>query len=212
MVSRTRLFRCQYGPVNYDRLGPQDRLATGGPSSNGTETPIQPVSWPTRAVKIIVPFAADDRPSCSPLDASRSGPPAHTTAHQPCAAGRSHGGDEVAAVSPGAFDCWHQRSEDRSVARKQRCAKRPNRTPELSSSTRGRPAAKARKLGGTGRVHDWQISRRLSKETTRPMMLAGGSDSPNIWGAIATICLEASSFSAASNGRKIFQRPSETSD
>jgi phosphoribosylanthranilate isomerase len=38
----------------------------------------------------------------------------------------------------------------------------------------GRPAAAIKELGGTGRVHDWSLSRRIVAEIPRPVFLAGG--------------------------------------
>ena len=38
----------------------------------------------------------------------------------------------------------------------------------------GRPQAPLRELGGTGRVHDWSLSRRIVAGVTRPVFLAGG--------------------------------------
>ncbi|MEN8194994.1 MAG: phosphoribosylanthranilate isomerase [Pseudomonadota bacterium] len=38
----------------------------------------------------------------------------------------------------------------------------------------GRPAAAVKELGGTGRVHDWSLSRRIVAEVPRPVFLAGG--------------------------------------
>jgi phosphoribosylanthranilate isomerase len=38
----------------------------------------------------------------------------------------------------------------------------------------GRPAAAVKELGGTGRVHDWSLSRRIVAEIPRPVFLAGG--------------------------------------
>ena len=38
----------------------------------------------------------------------------------------------------------------------------------------GRPQAKVKELGGTGRVHDWSLSRRIVAEVSRPVFLAGG--------------------------------------
>lgn len=38
----------------------------------------------------------------------------------------------------------------------------------------GRPAAAVKELGGTGRVHDWSLSRRIVAEVARPVFLAGG--------------------------------------
>jgi phosphoribosylanthranilate isomerase len=38
----------------------------------------------------------------------------------------------------------------------------------------GRPQARVRELGGTGRVHDWSLSRRIVAQVSRPVFLAGG--------------------------------------
>ncbi|MHA1153654.1 MAG: phosphoribosylanthranilate isomerase [Alphaproteobacteria bacterium] len=38
----------------------------------------------------------------------------------------------------------------------------------------GRPQARKRELGGTGRVHDWSLSQRIVAEVPRPVFLAGG--------------------------------------
>ena len=38
----------------------------------------------------------------------------------------------------------------------------------------GRPAAAVKELGGTGRTHDWSLSRRIVAEVNRPVFLAGG--------------------------------------
>ncbi len=38
----------------------------------------------------------------------------------------------------------------------------------------GRPQAPLRELGGTGRVHDWSLSRRIVAGVPRPVFLAGG--------------------------------------
>lgn len=49
----------------------------------------------------------------------------------------------------------------------------------------GRPAA--RELGGTGRVHDWSISRSISQRSKVPVFLAGGLNPANIGEAIRTV-------------------------
>lgn len=51
----------------------------------------------------------------------------------------------------------------------------------------GRPSALVAELGGTGRVHDWQISARIVKSTARPVFLAGGITPGNVRGAITTV-------------------------
>ena len=42
-------------------------------------------------------------------------------------------------------------------------------------------------LGGTGRTHDWSISRRIVASTERPVFLAGGLNAVNVGEAIATV-------------------------
>jgi phosphoribosylanthranilate isomerase len=44
----------------------------------------------------------------------------------------------------------------------------------------GRPGAAVRELGGTGRVHDWSLSRRIAAEIARPVFLAGGLKPENV--------------------------------
>jgi len=41
--------------------------------------------------------------------------------------------------------------------------------------------------GATGRVHDWQISRRLVESSNRPVILAGGLNAKNVRRAIHTV-------------------------
>lgn len=51
----------------------------------------------------------------------------------------------------------------------------------------GRPSAVVKELGGTGRRHDWAISRRIVEAVGRPVFLAGGLRSENIAEAIRTV-------------------------
>lgn len=44
----------------------------------------------------------------------------------------------------------------------------------------GRPGAAIKELGGTGRVHDWALSRRIVAEVARPVFLAGGLNPENV--------------------------------
>lgn len=44
-----------------------------------------------------------------------------------------------------------------------------------------------KQLGGTGRVHDWTISRQICQATSRPVFLAGGLCAENIAEAIRTV-------------------------
>jgi phosphoribosylanthranilate isomerase len=48
----------------------------------------------------------------------------------------------------------------------------------------GRPGAAVAELGGTGRVHDWQISAAFVKPSPRPVFLAGGLTPDNVGEAI----------------------------
>ena len=48
-------------------------------------------------------------------------------------------------------------------------------------------AAAVKELGGTGRVHDWGISRRIRDAVGLPVFLAGGLRSTNVGGAIDAV-------------------------
>lgn len=51
----------------------------------------------------------------------------------------------------------------------------------------GRPKAKVSELGGTGRVHNWEISKEIVQNTDTPVYLAGGLNAQNIEAAIKTV-------------------------
>lgn len=51
----------------------------------------------------------------------------------------------------------------------------------------GMPRAAIRVLGGTGRPHDWRLSRRIVESVNRPVFLAGGLNANNVAEAIATV-------------------------
>ena len=51
----------------------------------------------------------------------------------------------------------------------------------------GRPSAAVRELGGTGRVHDWAISRRIVEAASCPVFLAGGLTPANVAEAIERV-------------------------
>jgi len=51
----------------------------------------------------------------------------------------------------------------------------------------GNPAAELKSLGGTGRTHNWQISRAICQAVKVPVYLAGGLNSDNVAEAIATV-------------------------
>jgi phosphoribosylanthranilate isomerase len=51
----------------------------------------------------------------------------------------------------------------------------------------GQPHAAIKLLGGTGRVHDWAISRRIVEAVPCPVFLAGGLRAANVGAATATV-------------------------
>lgn len=51
----------------------------------------------------------------------------------------------------------------------------------------GNPALAVKELGGTGRVHDWSLSRRIRDAVPKPVFLAGGLRSSNVQEAIAAV-------------------------
>jgi phosphoribosylanthranilate isomerase len=51
----------------------------------------------------------------------------------------------------------------------------------------GNPALPVKELGGTGRRHDWAISRKIVEESPVPVYLAGGLNAGNVGEAIATV-------------------------
>lgn len=51
----------------------------------------------------------------------------------------------------------------------------------------GNPSLQVKELGGTGRVHDWQISRRIREQSPVPVFLAGGLRAANIRQAIDAV-------------------------
>jgi phosphoribosylanthranilate isomerase len=51
----------------------------------------------------------------------------------------------------------------------------------------GRPHAPIKVLGGTGRVHDWAVSRRIVEAVPCPVFLAGGLRADNVGAAIAIV-------------------------
>lgn len=51
----------------------------------------------------------------------------------------------------------------------------------------GNPALAVKELGGTGRAHDWEISRAVRESVTVPVWLAGGLTALNVASAIAQV-------------------------
>lgn len=48
----------------------------------------------------------------------------------------------------------------------------------------GNPKLKVKELGGTGRTHNWEISRKIIESVNRPVFLAGGLNPENVKAAI----------------------------
>lgn len=51
----------------------------------------------------------------------------------------------------------------------------------------GNPAANVKELGGTGRVHDWQVSRAIRDAVPVPLFLAGGLRHENVADAVSIV-------------------------
>ena len=51
----------------------------------------------------------------------------------------------------------------------------------------GRPSLAVKELGGTGRVHDWSLSRRIREAIRVPLFLAGGLNASNVHQAIEQV-------------------------
>jgi phosphoribosylanthranilate isomerase len=51
----------------------------------------------------------------------------------------------------------------------------------------GNPSLPVKELGGTGRVHDWSLSRRIRERLEVPVFLAGGLRADNVAAAVAAV-------------------------
>lgn len=51
----------------------------------------------------------------------------------------------------------------------------------------GNPSLAVKELGGTGRVHDWEVSRRIREAVDVPVYLAGGLRAENVAEAVARV-------------------------
>ena len=51
----------------------------------------------------------------------------------------------------------------------------------------GDPTRAVKELGGTGRTHNWRLSRRIREQLTKPVFLAGGLHAGNVREAIETV-------------------------
>jgi phosphoribosylanthranilate isomerase len=64
----------------------------------------------------------------------------------------------------------------------QACAIAPHVDALLLDS--GNPKLAVKELGGTGRTHDWNVSRRIVERSGRPVFLAGGLNPDNVYDAV----------------------------
>jgi phosphoribosylanthranilate isomerase len=51
----------------------------------------------------------------------------------------------------------------------------------------GNPNLKVKELGGTGRTHNWELSRKIVETISKPVFLAGGLNPENVRDAIASV-------------------------
>lgn len=51
----------------------------------------------------------------------------------------------------------------------------------------GNPKLAVKELGGTGRIHDWQVSARIRAAVSKPVFLAGGLTAANVAQAVAIV-------------------------
>ncbi|MBD2757822.1 phosphoribosylanthranilate isomerase, partial [Spirosoma validum] len=51
----------------------------------------------------------------------------------------------------------------------------------------GNPTLAVKELGGTGRVHNWQVSRQIVDQSSVPVFLAGGLNPQNVRQAVETV-------------------------
>lgn len=51
----------------------------------------------------------------------------------------------------------------------------------------GNPTLEIKELGGTGRIHNWELSRKIVESVSKPVFLAGGLKPENIQEAIKTV-------------------------
>lgn len=51
----------------------------------------------------------------------------------------------------------------------------------------GNPSLPVKELGGTGRVHNWSISRQIREQVQKPVFLAGGLTSANVSAAVRAV-------------------------
>lgn len=66
-------------------------------------------------------------------------------------------------------------------------AQEAGRTAQALLLDSGNPRAAVKELGGTGRTHDWELSRSIREAVDVPVLLAGGLDPGNVAEAVARV-------------------------
>lgn len=66
-------------------------------------------------------------------------------------------------------------------------ARAAGRTAKALLLDSGNPRAAVKELGGTGRTHDWELSRSIRESVDVPVLLAGGLDPDNVAEAVARV-------------------------
>ena len=66
-------------------------------------------------------------------------------------------------------------------------AKRYSEVADMILLDSGNPNLEIKELGGTGRVHNWELSRKIVQSISKPVFLAGGLKPDNIREAIETV-------------------------
>ena len=74
-------------------------------------------------------------------------------------------------------------TDEQSIA--EACAVAPEVDALLLDS--GNPNAPVKELGGTGRVHNWELSRRIRERVRVPVFLAGGLNAANVARAVGSV-------------------------
>lgn len=66
-------------------------------------------------------------------------------------------------------------------------ALRASETADFVLLDSGNPSLAIKELGGTGKTHDWEISRKIVEGSNKPVFLAGGLNPGNVRGAIDSV-------------------------
>jgi phosphoribosylanthranilate isomerase len=88
--------------------------------------------------------------------------------------------DALRAALPGVRVIQVIHVEDDRALDQAQAAARGRERPDALLLDSGRPEAETREFGGTGRVHDWTLSRRIVEASPLPVFLAGGLRPDNV--------------------------------